>query len=223
MPVLQTGDAVPATPLVDQTGRAISLEDFKSRTLLVSFIYTRCPDPRECPLISAKFARMQSLLRDAPVHLVELTLDPAHDDVPALRRYGAEFGAQSPRWSLATGAPAALQTLETRLGIVTAARQGSPGVVHSESVVFVDGGGRIADRIDGAAWNPDDVAARARSIAGARPSALPLLRLWLARGVSALCGGGGSGISTGAALLLFAGILAGFGVTVARLFRVGPR
>jgi protein SCO1/2 len=221
VPTMQIGDAVPGTRLIDQTGRAISLQAFRGSTLVISFIYTRCPDPRECPLVSAKFKQLQNDLRTAPVHLVELTLDPKHDSAAVLRRYGAYFDANPRRWTLATGRPDDVRELEQRLGVFVAAGTPSEPIVHTESVVLIDDAGRIADRIDGVSWNVDDVAARARALSGTQANAIALLRLALSRGVSALCGSGGvAGISVGAALLLFAAIIGAFGIGIARIFRM---
>jgi cytochrome oxidase Cu insertion factor (SCO1/SenC/PrrC family) len=89
-----------APPLVDMNGANVDLEHGVS---IVSFIYTRCPDPRMCPLVTAKFARMAKLLDGTPVHLVEITLDPGYDTPAVLRAYARAAGADGDRWTFATG------------------------------------------------------------------------------------------------------------------------
>ena len=64
MHILQTGDTVPDTALIDQDGQAISLEDFRGSAVAVSFIYTRCPLPQFCPLIDRRFGDVQKLAVD---------------------------------------------------------------------------------------------------------------------------------------------------------------
>jgi hypothetical protein len=88
---LAVGDAVPQTPFVDEHGAPFTFASLRGEEVVAAFIYTRCPD--ECPLISAKFARMQSLLRGAKVHLVEVSLDPSFDTPAVLTRYAHTFGA----------------------------------------------------------------------------------------------------------------------------------
>ena len=50
------GDAVPDFKLRNQDGRAIHLDQFRGKTLLLTFIYTRCPLPNFCPLVTHNFA-----------------------------------------------------------------------------------------------------------------------------------------------------------------------
>ena len=210
---------VPATALVDQRGRAFTLQDFKGQTLVVSFVYTRCRDANECPLVSAKLSRVQRSLAGTPIHIVELTLDPLHDSPAVLARYGALFGSDPQRWQLATGAAPALAELETRLGVNATAK--GDAIEHTEAVVFVDPRGRIADRLVGSAWSAGDVLSRARGVAGLGVNPLANLRLALTRGIDAVCGGGTSGISLAIALALFLALLAAIGYVVARAFRAG--
>ena len=44
------GDAVPNFTLVNQDGKRITLNQYRRKTLLITFIYTRCPLPDYCPL-----------------------------------------------------------------------------------------------------------------------------------------------------------------------------
>ena len=85
VPNLQPGDTIPAIPLVDQSGRAFSFAQLRGNAVVLSFIYTRCADPRMCPLVSSKFARLQRAIGDAPVRLLEITLDPRFDTPRVLR------------------------------------------------------------------------------------------------------------------------------------------
>ena len=51
------GDQVPDFSLRNQDGREIHLDRFHGKDLLITFIYTRCPLPNFCPLMSRNFAR----------------------------------------------------------------------------------------------------------------------------------------------------------------------
>ena len=50
------GDAVPDFKLRNQDGRIIHLDQFRGKNLLITFIYTRCPLPNFCPLVTRNFA-----------------------------------------------------------------------------------------------------------------------------------------------------------------------
>ena len=70
------GDAVPDFKLRNQDGRAIHLDQFRGKTLLITFIYTRCPLPNFCPLVTHNFAVIDRQLAARPVAL--------RQDAPAL-------------------------------------------------------------------------------------------------------------------------------------------
>jgi cytochrome oxidase Cu insertion factor (SCO1/SenC/PrrC family) len=181
--------------------------------LALTFAYTRCGDSKMCPLVSAKFAVLQRLVAHEPVHLLEVTLDPAHDTPAVLARYAAAFGADPARWTLAGGDPDAVAELAARAGIVS--RVTPLGIVHTEAVVIVDPDGRVANVIEGDRWSPQDIATEARAARGERAGFAERLRVWLAAGAAAVCGGS-SGLSTGAALALFGAILAATALVVRR-------
>src|SRR5271166_5816663 len=71
---VRPGDEMPATAFIDQAGRPFTFAQLRGKYVVAAFIYTRCRDPRMCPLISAKFAQLQGTLRPN-TRLVEVTLD----------------------------------------------------------------------------------------------------------------------------------------------------
>ncbi|MDB5071450.1 MAG: electron transport protein SCO1/SenC [Candidatus Eremiobacteraeota bacterium] len=207
VPVLREGDAVPSFALRDQRGRPFSFAATGGRTTIVSFIYTRCRDVDMCPLVAAKFARMQRESRGTPIRLVTVTLDPAYDTPAVLARYGAAYGADASTWSLVGGTTSAVDELVARFG-VGVERRGAGVIMHTEAAVVVDARGRVARFIDGATWLPDDVLGAAREVATIPDSPLHRMRLWLASSASALCGGRGAtplSVGTGLALLVAIG------------------
>ena len=216
VPVLAPGDAVPATRLVDQRGRPFAFPDLRGRTLVVGFGYTRCRDGDACPLVAAKLAKVQALVRRDPIDIVEVTVDPAGDTPAALAMYASMFGVDPARWHLATGDPAAVRELDERFGVTILPARADGQIPHSEEAVIVDADGRIADRLAGDDWAPGDLVTRARAVAGRPTSPFDRLRVALTRGIEAACGGGKSGVTLGAGILIFLGLLAAFGTVVWR-------
>jgi protein SCO1/2 len=210
---------VPSTALVDQRGRRFSFANTDGRTTIVSFIYTRCRDAQMCPLVAAKFARMQRELRGAPIRLVTVTLDPVYDTPDVLTRYGNAYGADPTIWTFVTGPAAGIDDVAGRLGIIV--ERPRPGlIVHSEAAIVVDATGRVARFVDGAAWLPDDVLGAARQVAAIPDDPFHRVRLWLASSASALCGGrGATPLSVGAGLALLAAVIAVLAVVFASAFR----
>lgn len=193
------GDRIPSFTLVDQRSRLVRLSGFGAKVLLVSFTYTRCPDKNLCPATSGKFAYMQRELDPRNFHLIEVTLDPRYDSPAVLASYGRVFGADPSRWSLLTGQPAQVGDLIESFGI--AQFVGWKGnVIHDERLAIVDRSGTIREIVTTPDWNPDDVIARARALAGLASS--PVHRFGFAvlkarmQDAIALCMGGNvSGVS----------------------------
>jgi protein SCO1/2 len=217
VPTLQPGDGVPAIPLVDQSGRAFSLPQLRGNAVVIAFIYTRCADPRMCPLVSSKFARLQAEIGGAPIRLLELTLDPRFDTPAVLRGYGRAYGQDTRLWTLATGAPASIGELATRFGI--ASQWTSPGTLaHTEAAIVLDRDGRVADIIDGNVWTPDQLLATAREAAGTSPAPLARVALWLTAAVQS-CGGGRGALNVLEAAALFVVLAGAIGAALWRSVR----
>jgi protein SCO1/2 len=218
VPELQAGDALPVTALVDQRGRHFTLGGSAAGATIVTFFYTRCRDANECPLTSAKFARLQTLVAGAPTRLVEITLDPGSDTVPVLARYGALFGANADRWRIATGTPSDIVALERRMG-VTVLRSANGDFAHQDAVVVLDSSGRIADTIGGDTWTPRDAVTVANIAEGRPTGAFEGLRFALTRGIAAACGGASAarGISLATAGGVFAAALVAFAILMRRM------
>ena len=62
----QPGDKVPDFALVNQDGKQVDMDSFKGKVTLVTFIYTRCPFPDYCPLVSNNFAQIYAQARSNP-------------------------------------------------------------------------------------------------------------------------------------------------------------
>jgi cytochrome oxidase Cu insertion factor (SCO1/SenC/PrrC family) len=161
---LNTGDAVPDLAVVDQRGRHETLAALHGRPYALTFIYTRCRDPRMCPFVSAKLHQVQTRTAGTRVALVEVSLDPAYDRPPVLARYGATFGADPARWDLFTGDPKTVLDFAARFRILERSA-GPDTIVHTERLAIVDADGRITRLIDDAAWQPSDVAGALEQLA----------------------------------------------------------
>jgi protein SCO1/2 len=94
----------PDFELVDQEGRTLGLRDLRGKTLLVDFIFTRCPGP--CPIQTAVHVALQRSLPEAlaaHTHFVSITLDPEHDGPEQLKEYAERHGADPASWSFLSG------------------------------------------------------------------------------------------------------------------------
>jgi protein SCO1/2 len=157
----QSGAAVPDVKLVNQDGRAINTRQFKGRALVVTFIYTRCPLPDYCPLMSANFARLNSALEGDPearrrTHLLSVTLDPEYDRPEVLRSYGATYaGGKFDHWDFATGDPQEVRRLAEFFGLMYKPDGGQ--VVHSLRTAIVTPDGKLYKIYRGNEWKPEEI------------------------------------------------------------------
>ena len=191
---LQVGDQMPATRFVDQFGRGFDFADFRGKSVVLAFIYTRCRDPKECPLISSNFHVLQTRFANGPYHLVEMTLDPNFDRPAVLARYGALFGADGAHWTLGTGDPGSVLDFALRFGLDPFADP-RVGLIHTERTVLVDPNGKIVDFMDQAGWNAADVIARLQAAESHSSNVLARLDFELSKVAVAVCGDRVAGFS----------------------------
>jgi len=181
--------SLPAAQLVDQNGRIVELNRaFAGKTLLLSFVFTRCPDRTLCPAISGKFAYMQQRLDPNRFALAEITLDPPYDSPAVLRAYAAQYGARPGIWTLMTGKGSIVQRVLNQFGI-DSMRVSTSNYLHNDRLYIVSPQGRIADIIQTGGWDPEAAIAQARAVAGLSSNPFERFRLSLIAGVVALCGG----------------------------------
>lgn len=80
----------------DQDGNALKLADLVGKPIVMSFIFTRCGNPKMCPAITLQMANLQRSLDDAnladDVRVVLLSYDPVYDTPARLKKYGATRG-----------------------------------------------------------------------------------------------------------------------------------
>lgn len=160
------GDLVPDFALRNQDGRVLHLRQFRGRALLMTFIYTRCPLPNFCPLVTRNFAVIERQLAANPAllaktHLLCVSFDPEHDTPARLRAYGAEYIGSDTKnafahWDFAVPKKAVLDKMAKYfdVGITTG---GDGSITHTLSTTLVGRDGKIVQFYPGNEWTPDQV------------------------------------------------------------------
>ncbi|MBY5993914.1 SCO family protein [Ferrimonas balearica] len=142
--------------VVDETGQATSLHRlFDDKLTVLSFIYTRCPDPNACPLASFALSRLQWKLAQQPalarrVQLVTLSFDPANDTPAVMAEYARRHRRDAgPKWAfVTTESPAALAPILEDYNQWVMAEYDAQGrqtgqLAHLLRVYLVDGQHRV--------------------------------------------------------------------------------
>jgi protein SCO1 len=160
------GDTIPDFVLVNQDGKRIHLASYKGGVLLVTFIYTRCPFPDFCPLVSKNFAQIYAKLHNDPsvdlkkIRLLSVSFDPAYDTPAVLRKYAATFsqttsGNPFDRWEFATVPANELPKVAEFFGLYYNASAGQ--IVHSLSTTVISPDGTVFKWYEDNDWQPADL------------------------------------------------------------------
>jgi len=177
---LQPGDgaAVPDFALVNQDAKRIDLAQYAGKTLLITFIYTRCPLSDYCPLVTHDFAEIEKQLERTPdlyekTHLLSVSFDSKYDTPTVLRNYAHAFGADKrnkkfAHWEFATVPANELREVTKFFGIFLNEQDGQ--VTHSMCTVVVSPDGRVYKQVDDNNWKPAEMMA---ALVAATPSANP--------------------------------------------------
>ena len=132
--------AAPNFTLEDQSGEPVSPAAQRGRWLVVTFLYTHCPDV--CPLIAAQLDRAIATPtgRKAQLRVIAVSVDPARDTLPAVRRYAVTHRL-APTFHWGIGSRAQLERVWHAYHV--AAQPGPRGTVtHSTFEILVDPEGK---------------------------------------------------------------------------------
>ena len=161
------GDEVPDFKLEDQNNNRISFHQYRGRIVLLTFIYTRCPLPDYCPLMTDNFAEIEKALKSGSesnpkTHLLSITLDPEYDTPRVLREYAAQHSAGSAHWDFATGTKDEVKRVATYFGLQY--WRDSDQVVHSLRTAIVGPDGKLVKLYRGNEWKPDEIVRELRNL-----------------------------------------------------------
>jgi protein SCO1 len=166
--LLKPGEAVPDTSFVDESGARRTLASFKGSTVVLTFIYTRCPMPTFCPLMDRHFATIQkAVARDRAligrVHLVSVSFDPATDTPPVLKAHAKTLDADPRVWTFLTGDRDDIDRFAARFGVSIARATDDPrDITHTLRTAIVDVSGRLVKVYTGNEWTPEQILADLR-------------------------------------------------------------
>jgi protein SCO1/2 len=157
---LKPGEPVPDFTMTAQSGEALRLSDLRGKTVVLTFIYTRCPLPEFCPLMDRRFGELARGLAINPeaaerVRLLSVSFDPEHDTPEVLRAHARKVGAEPPLWTVAVAGHDELRHVAGPLGL----SYGPTGdqVIHSLSTAVIDPDGRLARLWTGRDWSVTEV------------------------------------------------------------------
>ncbi len=163
----EIGAEIPDFQLTNQNGERIHLGLYRGRPLLLTFIYTRCPLPDYCPLMSRRFAEIHASLKssaghDRKPHLISISFDTEFDTPAVLRNYAERYmnPVDSEGWEFATGSRDEVREITGYFGL--SYRQESDQIIHSLVTALIGPDGRLEHLYHGNEWTPAQVLADLR-------------------------------------------------------------
>lgn len=163
------GDQVPDFGLVNQDGKRIRISQYRGKAVVLTFIYTRCPDPNQCTLMSSNFAEIERELQKQPelyskTHLLSVSFDPEYDTPKVLRSYGASTTGrftdeQFQHWEFAGGTVDEVKGIAQYFGLryYNDTESGEQKIIHALRTAVIAPDGRVVKLYRGNEWKPAEI------------------------------------------------------------------
>lgn len=163
------GGEVPDFSLVNQDGKRVTIHGYRGRAVALTFIYTRCPLPDYCPLMSQNFIELERELQKdqasyEKTRLLSISVDPAFDTPEVLRGYGQALGLQNfDHWEFASGNADEVKKAASYFGLQY--HEESDQIIHTLQTAIIAPDGKLARLYRGNEWKPAEVLADLQNVA----------------------------------------------------------
>lgn len=149
--VIDPPSPAPNFRLEDQFGKPVALSDFRGKVVVLTFLYTHCPDA--CPIITEKLHQARAALgTDADrTAILAVTVDPANDTRAQVRAYSTQKDMLD-KWHFLIGAQSVVAPVWQAYGIAAqvspTTTAGPEKIEHSAPVFVIDPQGRMRALLD---------------------------------------------------------------------------
>ena len=133
----------PAIQLRNYLGQPVSLSEYRGKAVLVTFLYTNCPDV--CPLIASNLRVAMNELgtRAAKAQIIAVSVDPRGDTPAAVARF-LRAHEMLGRMQYLIGSPSQLARTWKAWSVGSTREVGQPNLVaHSALVYGISGSGKL--------------------------------------------------------------------------------
>jgi protein SCO1/2 len=166
---LKEGDRLPEFELTDDHSARITRATFAGKPLLLTFIFTRCPIPNFCPLMSRNFADIRKDLASSPTSNAEgmqylsISFDTEFDTPERLANYADHIAPNRAGWRFASGTPAEIEKLTKAFSVYIQSEGGT--FSHGLCTALVSPDGTIRKIWRGNSWEPSEALTAMRAMA----------------------------------------------------------
>lgn len=155
---VHVGEIVPDFELTDQDGRVIRFSHYRGKAVVLTFVYTRCPLPNFCPLMSKNFSQLEERLSQEFTNryqLLSVSMDPDFDTPEVLKNYAARYNANAADWTFATGDADQIKFVAGLTGLYYTNENGI--ISHDLRTALIGPDGRLVHLWKSNVWTPYEV------------------------------------------------------------------
>src|SRR2546428_1170856 len=175
------GDEIPDFGLVNQDGKRVRMSQYKGKAIALTFVYTRCPQPDQCTLMSTNFAVIDRQLQAQPdvyaqTHLLTISFDPDYDTPKVMRSYGASHSGRYSdetfqHWEFLTGSKDEVKGIAQFFGLryFHDTESAEEQVIHSLRTAVIGPDGKLVKLYRGNEWKPDEIVSDLKALASTPP------------------------------------------------------
>jgi protein SCO1/2 len=160
--LLPKGVNTPDFTLTDQSGRRVSLSQYRGRVAILTFLSTTCHPT--CPLIAQQVRGALDEMSAHPVPVLIVSANPTADTPAAVRRFLGE-AALDGRVEYLTGSPSELRAVWRAYDIVPS-QLGNAESPHAAAVLLIDRAGQKRDLFQVEQLTPEGLVHDIRKLEG---------------------------------------------------------
>lgn len=165
----QVGNEIPDFTLTNQDGKKVSIKDFRGKALAITFIYSECPLPEYCILMSKHFSDLANEiagndeLKDK-VRLLSISFDPKRDTPEKLKQYGLGYLGKDSKaadfsvWQIAVSTDEQVKKIADFFGLRYEVDENDKTQFnHSLRTAVIAPDGKVTKIFPGNEWNKSDL------------------------------------------------------------------
>lgn len=164
----QVGQEIPNFTLTNQDGKRFSMKDYRGKALAITFIYTKCPLPNYCILMSRHFSDLANQLNSNAelkdkIRLLSISFDTKTDTPEKLKQYGIGYMGNAAKpdftvWQLAVGSDKEVRDVADFFGLrYEVAAEDKEQFNHSLRTAVIAPDGKVTKIFSGNEWTPNDL------------------------------------------------------------------
>jgi protein SCO1 len=161
--LLPKGVSTPDFTLTDQSGRRVSLSQYRGRVAILTFLSTTCHPT--CPLIAQQIRGALDEMSAHPAPVLIVSADPSADTPAAVRRFLGEAALDDGRVEYLTGSPGELRAVWRAYDIVPG-QLGDAESPHAAAVLLIDRAGQKRDLFQVEQLTPEGLVHDIRKLEG---------------------------------------------------------